>query len=65
MRLVEALVGEAAGVGRDQGQVAGISEFEQPGPGTQYVTSSKFCPDIPRTSVADLVSNGTLVRTNG
>ncbi|MGW1071023.1 TNT domain-containing protein [Streptomyces aureus] len=39
--------------------------FEQPGLGTQYVTSSKFCPDIPRTSVADLVSNGTLVRTNG
>jgi hypothetical protein len=39
--------------------------FEQPGLGTQYVTSSRFCPDIPRTTVADLVSNGTLVRTNG
>ncbi|MFF3420655.1 TNT domain-containing protein [Streptomyces sp. NPDC002698] len=38
--------------------------FEQPGLGTQYVTSSRFCPDIPRTTVADLVSNGTLVRTN-
>ncbi|MET8136309.1 MULTISPECIES: TNT domain-containing protein [unclassified Streptomyces] len=36
--------------------------FEQPGLGTQYVTSSKFCPDIPRTTVGDLVSNGTLVR---
>jgi hypothetical protein len=36
--------------------------FEQPGFGTQYVTSSKFCPDIPRTTVGDLVSNGTLVR---
>ncbi|MGK3943617.1 TNT domain-containing protein [Streptomyces caeruleatus] len=36
--------------------------FEQPGTGTQYVTSSSFCPSIPRTSVADLVNNGTLVR---
>lgn len=36
--------------------------FEQPGTGTQYVTSSSFCPSIPRTNVADLVNNGTLVR---
>ncbi|MFJ8942984.1 TNT domain-containing protein [Streptomyces sp. NPDC102395] len=36
--------------------------FEQPGTGTQYVTSSKFCPDIPPTRVIDLVNNGTLVR---
>ncbi|MCQ9136358.1 TNT domain-containing protein [Streptomyces hilarionis] len=36
--------------------------FEQPGTGIQYVTSSSFCPSIPRTSVADLVGNGTLVR---
>ncbi|MFD8257708.1 glycohydrolase toxin TNT-related protein [Streptomyces griseoluteus] len=33
--------------------------FEQPGTGTQYVTSSSFCPSIPRTNVADLVNNGT------
>ncbi|MCX4825397.1 TNT domain-containing protein [Streptomyces sp. NBC_01142] len=38
--------------------------FEQPGLGTQYVTSSQFCPDIPRTTVSDLVRNGTLVRLN-
>ncbi|MFD4139074.1 MULTISPECIES: TNT domain-containing protein [unclassified Streptomyces] len=36
--------------------------FEQPGFGVQYVTSSQFCPSIPRTNVADLVRNGTLVR---
>jgi hypothetical protein len=36
--------------------------FEQPGGGTQYVTSSQYCPTIPRTSVGDLVGNGTLVR---
>ncbi len=36
--------------------------FEQPGLGVQYVTSSQFCPDIPRTTVGDLVRNGTLVR---
>ncbi|MFB7714042.1 TNT domain-containing protein [Streptomyces sp. NPDC056105] len=36
--------------------------FEQPGLGVQYVTSSSYCPDIPRTSVLDLVRNGTLVR---
>ncbi|MEW2412956.1 TNT domain-containing protein [Streptomyces sp. NPDC046866] len=36
--------------------------FEQPGEGIQYVTSSRFCPDIPRTTVGDLVANGTLVR---
>ncbi|MER6500925.1 TNT domain-containing protein [Streptomyces sp. NPDC001455] len=36
--------------------------FEQPGRATQYVTSSTFCPSIPRTNVADLVANGTLVR---
>ncbi|MEU8587275.1 TNT domain-containing protein [Streptomyces sp. NPDC048664] len=38
--------------------------FEQPGLGTQYVTSSAFCPGIPRTTVGDLVRNGTLVRLN-
>lgn len=38
--------------------------FEQPGLGTQFVTSSQFCPDIPRTTVGDLVRNGTLVRIN-
>lgn len=38
--------------------------FEQPGLGTQYVTSSQICPRIPRTSVGDLVRNGTLVRLN-
>lgn len=36
--------------------------FEQPGLGVQYVTSSSYCPNIPRTSVLDLVRNGTLVR---
>ncbi|MFJ8008336.1 TNT domain-containing protein [Streptomyces fagopyri] len=36
--------------------------FEQSGLGIQYVTSSQFCPDIPRTTVADLVRNGTLRR---
>ncbi|MET8398945.1 TNT domain-containing protein [Streptomyces sp900116325] len=36
--------------------------FEQPGLGVQYVTSSSYCPKIPRTSVLDLVRNGTLVR---
>ncbi|MFE2992839.1 TNT domain-containing protein [Streptomyces sp. NPDC059262] len=36
--------------------------FEQPGLGVQYVTSSSYCPKIERTSVLDLVRNGTLVR---
>jgi len=36
--------------------------FEQPGEGVQYVTSSTSCPSIARTTVADLVANGTLVR---
>ncbi|MFD4228573.1 TNT domain-containing protein [Streptomyces sp. NPDC058545] len=36
--------------------------FEQPGLGVQYVTSSSYCPNISRTSVLDLVRNGTLVR---
>jgi len=36
--------------------------FEQPGEGAQYVTSSTFCPSIPRTTVAGLVANGTLMR---
>ncbi|MEK0096981.1 TNT domain-containing protein [Streptomyces sp. A475] len=36
--------------------------FEQPGLGVQYVTSSQYCPKIARTSVLDLVRNGTLVR---
>ncbi|MFD3491622.1 TNT domain-containing protein [Streptomyces sp. NPDC058690] len=36
--------------------------FEQPGLGVQYVTSSTYCPNILRTSVLDLVRNGTLVR---
>ncbi|WP_432118692.1 TNT domain-containing protein [Streptomyces sp. bgisy032] len=36
--------------------------FEQPGGAPQYVTSSSFCPSIPRTTVGDLVNNGTLVR---
>ncbi|MFH9354531.1 TNT domain-containing protein [Kitasatospora sp. NPDC017646] len=36
--------------------------FEQPGGAIQYVASSKFCPSIPFTNVATLVSNGTLVR---
>ncbi|MFD8237114.1 TNT domain-containing protein [Streptomyces sp. NPDC059696] len=36
--------------------------FEQPGGAPQYVTSSSFCPAIPRTTVGDLVNNGTLVR---
>lgn len=36
--------------------------FEQPGGGVQYVTSSSFCPNIPFTTVATLVGNGTLVR---
>ncbi|MFD8420770.1 TNT domain-containing protein [Streptomyces sp. NPDC059668] len=38
--------------------------FEQPGLGVQYVTSSQFCPGIPRTTVGDLVRNGTLARVN-
>lgn len=38
--------------------------FGQPGLGIQYVTSSQFCPKIPRASVGDLVRNGTLVRLN-
>ncbi|MFI1162599.1 TNT domain-containing protein [Streptomyces sp. NPDC020801] len=36
--------------------------FEQPGGAVQYATSSKVCPTIPFTTVANLVSNGTLVR---
>ncbi|MEU6540848.1 TNT domain-containing protein [Streptomyces sp. NPDC047000] len=37
--------------------------FEQPGGAIQYATaSSSVCPTIPFTTVANLVSNGTLVR---
>ncbi|WP_432097566.1 TNT domain-containing protein [Streptomyces sp. bgisy100] len=38
--------------------------FEQPGNGTQYVTSSNFCPTVTGHTVGELVRNGTLARIN-